>query len=394
MLVKARGGVKLLVLFAAPASFPPIRLVQQGQPAAGVGYNHLLRDAPLKITLCGMGGLKHFLPARFLGLVPLALIALVIACGSDTDKITFVSEVDGDAEIYVIDPESGIATPLTDNHSQDLSPVWSPDGKRVAFVSDGSGDLEINVVDGKGKLIERLTNTPGDDESPLWSPDGKNLAFISHQNGDADVYLMTADGGRPVRITAESPDDRLGAWSPDGVWLAFARGGSEEEQGLWLRNPDGVNLVHLTQENDFGPAWSPNGKHIVFVRVFEGNSDLYLASLLKDGTWQDDVELTRLTQHEEDDLAPVWSPDGDTIAFVTFRDGNGEIYIMESDGSRQLRLTTNEADDLDPVWSPDGSQMAFVSHLYGPGEIFIMDDDGGNQRRLTTNDAEDHSPDW
>ena len=79
---------------------------------------------------------------------------------------------------------------------------------------------------------------------------------------------------------------------------------------------------------------------------------------------------------------------------MSYRDGNGEIYIMESDGSRQLRLTTNEADDLDPVWSPDGDQMAFVSHLYGPGEIFVMDDDGGNQRRLTTNDAEDHSPDW
>jgi TolB protein len=79
---------------------------------------------------------------------------------------------------------------------------------------------------------------------------------------------------------------------------------------------------------------------------------------------------------------------------VSFRDGNGEIYIMEEDGSRQLRLTTNEADDLEPVWSPNGSRMAFVSHLYGAGEIFVMDDDGGNQHRLTTNGAEDHSPDW
>ena len=264
----------------------------------------------------------------------------------------------------------------------------------MAYVSDESGDLEINVVDRKGELIQRLTNIPGDDEAPLWSPDGEKLAFISHQDGNAEVYLMASDGGRAIRITAKPPEDRLGAWSPDGEWLAFARGGSAEERGLWLRNPDGVNLVHLTDENDSNPVWSPDGKHIVFVRETDGNADLYLASRLKDGTWQDDVELTRLTQHEEDDLAPAWSPDGDSIAFVTFRDGNGEIYIMESDGSRQLRLTTNEADDLDPVWSPDGKQMAFVSHLYGPGEIFIMDDDGGNQRRLTTNDAEDHSPDW
>ncbi|MQG11849.1 MAG: hypothetical protein FI716_10145 [SAR202 cluster bacterium] len=193
----------------------------------------------------------------------------------------------------------------------------------------------------------------------------------------------------PMTASAPGPPTGCGWPSPGAALKRNAVCGC-----LWLRNPDGVNLVHLTEENDFSPVWSPNGKHIVFVRVFEGNSDLYLASRLKDGTWQDDVELTRLTQHEEDDLAPAWSPDGDTIAFVTFRDGNGEIYIMESDGSRQLRLTTNEADDLDPVWSPNGKQIAFVSHLYGPGEIFIMDDDGENQLRLTTNDAEDHSPDW
>ena len=349
---------------------------------------------PYIYRLCGMGGLKHFLPTKILSLVPWALIALLIGCGSDAAQIAYVSEQDGDAEIYVIDPESGIATPLTDNRSQDRDPVWSPDGKRVAYVSDGSGDLEINVFDRKDKVFGRLTDTPGDDNSPLWSPDGENLAFISHRKGSANVYLMTADGDQQVPITDESTDDRLGDWSPDGVWLAFARGGSEEERGLWLRNPDGVNLVHLTKENDSGPIWSPDGKHIAFVRVLEGNSDLYLASRLKDRTWQDDVELTRLTQHEEDDSGPVWSPDGDTIAFVTFRDGNSEIYTMESDGSRQLRLTNNEANDLDPVWSPNGKQMVFVSHLYGPGEIFIMDDDGENQRRLTTNDSEDHSPDW
>ena len=341
-----------------------------------------------------MGGLRHNLPAELLVLASLALMLLLVGCGSDADKITFVSEVDGDAEIYVIDPDSGEAVPLTDNHSSDTNPIWSPDGKYVAYVSDESGDLEINVVDDKGKLTRRLTYIPGDDRTPLWSPDGQDLAFISNQDGNAEVYLMTADGGRAVRITAEEPDDRIGDWSPDGVWLAFARGGSSDERGLWLRNPDGVNLVHLTTENDFDPVWSPNGKHIVFVRDADGNLDLFLASRLKDGTWQDEVQLTRLTQHEEDDLAPAWSPDGDFVAFVSFRDGNGEIYIMESDGSRQLRLTTNGADDLGPVWSPDGNQMAFVSHLYGPSEIFIMDDDGGNQRRLTTNDAEDHSPDW
>jgi len=342
--------------------------------------------------------LRSSIPARVLNWAPMvfvALMALLISCGaSGGDQITYVSEIDGDAEIYIIDPESGESMALTDNGSSDFAPVWSPDGKQVAYVSGEAGDLEINVVDRKGEVINRLTNIPGDDEAPLWSPDGQSLAFISNQDDNAEVYLMGAEGGRPTRITSKSADDRMGDWSPDGVWLIFVRGGSSEERGLWLRNPDGVNLVHLTHENDFDPAWSPDGKDIVFVRNTEGNSDLYLASRLKDGTWQDDVELTRLTQHQESDQDPAWSPDGDTIAFVSFREGNGEIYIMKPNGSKQLRLTTNEADDLDPVWSPSGDQMAFVSHLYGPGEIFIMDNDGGNQRRLTNNNSEDHSPDW
>jgi Tol biopolymer transport system component len=345
-----------------------------------------------------MDGMDHSLPARIFKLAPLALMALMalmVACGSSAgDEIVFVSEIDGDAEIYVIDPKSGEVRPLTDNRSQDVDPVWSPDGKQVAYVSDEAGDLEINVVDRMGEVINRLTHIPEDDETPLWSPNGKNLAFISNQDDNAEVYLMDPQGGRPIRLTAKSADDGMGDWSPDGVWLAFARGGSSEERGLWLRNPDGVNLVHLTHGNDFNPAWSPNGDHIVFVRRTGGNSDLYLVSRLDDGSWQDEPETSRLTQHPDDDMAPVWSPDSDTIAFVSFRDGNGEIYTMKWDGSKQLRLTTNEADDLDPVWSPEGDQMAFVSHVYGPGEIFVMDEDGESQRRLTINDAEDHSPDW
>ena len=76
------------------------------------------------------------------------------------------------------------------------------------------------------------------------------------------------------------------------------------------------------------------------------------------------------------------------------RDGNSEIYTMDSDGSNQTRLTFNEAKDSAPVWSPNGKQIAFHSKRDGNREVYVMDVDGSNQRNLTRHPAFDVSPDW
>ena len=67
---------------------------------------------------------------------------------------------------------------------------------------------------------------------------------------------------------------------------------------------------------------------------------------------------------------------------------------MDADGKDLTRLTTNDAIDNQPVWSPNGRRIAFVSYLDGDAEIFVMDADGANQTRITNNDAEDTSPSW
>ena len=60
-----------------------------------------------------------------------------------------------------------------------------------------------------------------------------------------------------------------------------------------------------------------------------------------------------MTRNEVEDLLPAWSPDGRSIAFVSERDGNREIYIMRADGSSQIRLTDNPGDDMYPAWRPE-----------------------------------------
>jgi len=91
---------------------------------------------------------------------------------------------------------------------------------------------------------------------------------------------------------------------------------------------------------------------------------------------------------------PTTPAAGSRIAFESVRDGNGEIYVMDADGSNQTRLTNNPADDGSPAWSPDGSRIAFYSDRDGNYEIYVMDADGSNQTRITNNPAGDAFLDW
>jgi len=126
---------------------------------------------------------------------------------------------------------------------------------------------------------------------------------------------------------------------------------------------------------------------IAFESSRDGNFEIYVMN--SDGTNQ-----TRLTESPGDDGEPRWSPDGRRIAFQSTRDGNLEIYVMNADGSGQTRLTNGAAADANPSWSPDGQRIAFHSARDGNTELYLMNADGSEQTRLTTNGAVDADPSW
>ena len=92
--------------------------------------------------------------------------------------------------------------------------------------------------------------------------------------------------------------------------------------------------------------------------------------------------------------APAWSPDGRTIVFVSWSDRNGEIYAMDADSSSPRNLTRDPAQDVRPAWSPDGRRIAFVSRRDGNPEVYVMNADGGEKRNLTRDRASDDYPTW
>jgi TolB protein len=214
--------------------------------------------------------------------------------------------------------------------------AWSPDGRRIAFMSDRDGDFDIYVVDLDGSGQRNLTRKPGFDKDPVWSPDGRRIAFVSsiderHPDRRQEIYVMNADGsGRRLLARGHGA-----AWSPDGRKIAF-RSDRDGNGEIYVMNANGTGQRRLTRNpaSDGAPVWSPDGRKILFVRAdFRfGNSEIYVIN--PDGSGQ-----RNLTRNPAKDGTPSWSPDGRKILFVSKRDGNGEVYVMNADGSDQRNLT-------------------------------------------------------
>lgn len=95
------------------------------------------------------------------------------------------------------------------------------------------------------------------------------------------------------------------------------------------------------------------------------------------------VDARPLTHDPANDYLPAWSPDGHQIAFTSYRSGNEEIWLMDSDGQNLRPLTTDPRGDWSPTWSPDGRRITFTSDRTGTNQIWVMNRDGSQQRQLT-----------
>lgn len=250
-------------------------------------------------------------------------------------------------QLYLMNANGTNPHPITGSRLGEAHPAWAPHGRSVVFVSEREGNEEIYIMRLDGSGLTNLSRHPARDWTPAWSPDGQWIAFASFRDENWELYAVRSDGADLIRLTENDASDLSPIWSPDGKTLAFTskRDGDLE---IYLMPWHGTIVTRLTHSpgTDTSPAWSPDGQWIAFESTRDGDVEIYV--MRADGSEQ--RNLTNWPYANEH--GPVWSPDGQWITFYSNRDGDWDIYVMDREGKNLTNLTDDAANNQSPVWSP------------------------------------------
>ena len=283
---------------------------------------------------------------------------------------------------------------------------------RLAFSSNRDGNPEIYVVDLADASPVRLTQANANDWLPDWSPDGTKIVFTSFRTGSYDLWVMRDDGSAQSSYVATGAWDDYPRWAPDGQRISLSTTANTQgvpNSEIFVRRPNGsLQQITSSTAEDQWADWSPDGR-IVFTEGYKDSSDWDLYVVDADGSnrtsWLDEANC---------DVQPVWSPDGNWIAFLRITDdtnGNGRIdfedagsvWVGRASGGG-LRQLTSGAWAVTPAWSPDSQWIAYArvrdSNSNGRSDpddavdIWAVPLDGGDPVPLIQSPNRDGDPSW
>jgi len=245
----------------------------------------------------------------------------------------------------------GVATELTHGPGYDYQPDWSPDGRYVVYTKYAEDALELYLLDLQSGVTKALTTNGAVNLDPRWSPDSKRIAFVSTMyNQHFHIFVMNIENGAPgtvERITGETTTAKK-------------------------------RYYYSQADHEISPAWSPDGKEILFLY----NHDRIYGT---GGIWKQEARAGATPQpvlYEETAWRthPDWATDGKRIVYASYeRRQWHQLWLTTPAGGDPIPLTYGEYDNTNPRWSRDGSKVAFISNRNGNTELWTVETIGGYQ---------------
>jgi dipeptidyl aminopeptidase/acylaminoacyl peptidase len=307
------------------------------------------------------------------------------------------------------------------------NPQISPCGKWILFTKrelkwkDNKYESYLWLVPTDGGEAYKYTNEPGD-SSPQWSPDGKYVTFLRGKADERQLWIMRTTGGEAIQLTEHKASIQEFHWTKDSKNIIFlapdikTKEEKEEEKlgddiiyvyegpngqlskgrwtNFWHFNLETKKEKQITKEKilvqDFDV--SPDGKHIVYVyRTEDGRNRAYLAEIAMVDI--DDGAITKLTDNKAPEGMPLWSPDGNKIAYLapddkTWELRNEKIWIMDV-ATRDHKMVSGKfvGSIYGDEWAPDGKSIIFIGITKTKGNIFSLDIANGDIKQLTNKEG-------
>jgi Tol biopolymer transport system component len=257
---------------------------------------------------------------------------------------------------------------------------------KIVFAASVDGKWQVMMTDSNGANPLQLTDLPdpgaGD---PAISPDGSLVALVH----DGAIYSVRTDGSELSLVYQSDEEAGYPAWSPDGKKIIFAVG-NEDNFNLYTVNMADLQLNQVTRGRykDVAPHYSPDGEHVAFSSNRSGKWEVHILTL-ENGSVE---QITRLRDLNGPNW-PCWSPDGKAIVFESVGESKSrDIYTIEPDGSSLNKITSDSFYNGAPAWSPGSDRIAFVSNRDDGLHIFVIRRDGSGIKKMSNHWA--WGPSW
>ncbi len=255
--------------------------------------------------------------------------------------------------------------------SNELHPTLSPDGSELAFMSNVDGDDEIFVMNLRNKKVRQLTFNEEEDGNPTWSPNGEYIAFHTKHDGAYNIVLIKLAGLDLYEITSDTLSQMSPGWSwdskyifydtfIDGLWQIDRIAWETHSRETFLRG----NGEYLTST-----PYPTSNKMIFSYTDSPGNHDTALEIIMTDSVG---ARIKYLTNDSGGNSNASFSMDGTWMAYNSIQDGNWEIYLMNLLNRSLNRLTYNGAIDGQPVIDSQGDRIYFTSNRDSDFDIYEM----------------------